>query len=92
MKGKRFVITGRVQGVGYRNFVETTAYDLDIFGEVWNRSDGAVECEAWENVEGTLATFERRLLTGPGHPERVSAMDIDGEEPPDKTMRSVRRP
>jgi len=39
----RFVVTGRVQGVGFRWFVRAEARPLEIVGWVKNREDGAVE-------------------------------------------------
>lgn len=40
------VVTGRVQGVGFRAATVAAAADLDVRGWVANRSDGAVEIEA----------------------------------------------
>ena len=40
---RRYVVTGRVQGVGYRNFVEHLAGKINIQGYVRNRPDGSVE-------------------------------------------------
>jgi len=40
------VITGRVQGVGFRYFVRHKAKELKIFGWVRNTSEGWVEIEA----------------------------------------------
>ena len=37
---RRYVVTGRVQGVGYRNFVEYTARKLGLSGFVRNLRDG----------------------------------------------------
>lgn len=48
MRRVRFVITGRVQGVGFRWFVKAEARPLGLTGWVRNREDGAVEGE----VEG----------------------------------------
>ena len=39
----RLIITGRVQGVGYRIWAERAALSLDIRGWVRNRRDGSVE-------------------------------------------------
>ena len=39
----RLMITGRVQGVGYRDWTITTAQRLGLTGWVRNRIDGAVE-------------------------------------------------
>jgi acylphosphatase len=43
MRSVRLVITGRVQGVGYRMWAERTAAALDLRGWVRNRRDGTVE-------------------------------------------------
>lgn len=69
--GARFVVGGRVQGVGFRYFVRALGRELKLAGRVWNRRDGAVEIEA-VGPESTLAEFALRLLTeGPGHPVHV---------------------
>jgi acylphosphatase len=40
---RRFFVAGRVQGVGYRNFVQQLAAELRLCGYVRNRRDGRVE-------------------------------------------------
>jgi len=38
-----FVVTGRVQGVGFRWWTRREAERLGLGGSVWNREDGSVE-------------------------------------------------
>lgn len=42
---KRVIIHGRVQGVGFRSFVETHAIKRGVRGYVTNNVDGTVEAE-----------------------------------------------
>ncbi len=46
MVARRYMVTGHVQGVGYRNYVEHTAGKLNVDGYVRNRRDGSVETAA----------------------------------------------
>ena len=48
---RHLVVRGRVQGVGYRNYIEYKAGQLGIKGWVRNRLDGSVEAV----VQGNLA-------------------------------------
>ena len=43
MKAVHIVVTGNVQGVGYRQGCRRTARSLDLVGWVRNRADGSVE-------------------------------------------------
>ncbi len=43
---RRFVVRGRVQGVGFRYFVEKHAQRLDLRGYAKNLADGSVEVVA----------------------------------------------
>lgn len=61
---KRVIVTGTVQGVGFRYYAEAEAGRHGLAGFVRNRSDGAVEAE----IEGDEAAVERMLTwlrTGP---------------------------
>ena len=50
-------VEGRVQGVGFRYFVQQTANQLDLSGWVRNRWDGTVEVVA----EGDRQALEKML-------------------------------
>ena len=66
MSAKRIeiVVTGRVQGVGFRVFVAREARALGLAGFVRNRDDGAVEIEA-EGDSRAIETFVKRIEVGP---------------------------
>ena len=61
----RAVIRGRVQGVGFRDFVQRRALALGLSGTVRNRPDGAVEVVA-EGPEPALERLLEALRDGPG--------------------------
>jgi acylphosphatase len=61
---RRFIVRGRVQGVGFRWFVEREAHVLGISGWVRNNSDGSVEVLAQGSRE-QLAGLRSRLRQGP---------------------------
>ncbi len=65
------VITGRVQGVGFRSFVRRIARDLELTGEVWNSRGGAVEAIAQHEDQAVLDQFKLKLQFGPGWVDRV---------------------
>lgn len=71
--GKGAIVSGRVQGVGFRYFVKTEADLHSIVGEVWNRDDGCVQLIAHHPDAGVLDEFFQRLKKGPG---RVQSIDI----------------
>ncbi|MBP2633675.1 MAG: acylphosphatase [Firmicutes bacterium] len=56
------VASGRVQGVGFRYFVQTTALNRSVTGWVKNMNDGTVEMElqgAETNVEHLFAAIKK---------------------------------
>jgi acylphosphatase len=59
-----FLISGRVQGVGYRFFAEREANRLAVRGYVRNLSSGKVEVYAI-GEERPLQEFKHRLSEGP---------------------------
>lgn len=61
---RRFIVTGRVQGVGFRWFVEREAAQLNITGWVRNRENGSVEVMA-TGTRDQLVALHGRLREGP---------------------------
>lgn len=57
-------VTGRVQGVGFRSFVQSRAVQLDLTGWVRNRRDGSVEVVA-EGQREALEKLLQALRSGP---------------------------
>lgn len=78
----RWVIEGRVQGVGFRHFATRLASRLGVRGWVRNRDDGTVEVVASAAAEH-LQTFRARLREGPRH-GRVSG--ISETDPPPREL------
>ena len=72
---KRFVIAGRVQGVGFRFFVQERAAVEGVNGYVRNLPDGRVE--AWiEGDEESVERVARALSRGPAG-ARVEGIDVE---------------
>jgi len=61
---RRWIIKGRVQGVGFRWFVMSEAERLELGGWVRNLPDGSVEVVS-RGLDEALATLEQRLRRGP---------------------------
>jgi acylphosphatase len=76
---RRFVVRGRVQGVGFRWFVEREAHILKIAGWVRNNPDGTVEILA-QGTRDQLAGLHSRLREGP-RAARIDAVDVSDAQP-----------
>ncbi len=63
-QARRFIVGGRVQGVGYRIFAQNSAGELGLRGYVRNRRDGRVEVFAMGTAE-KLRQFSKELEKGP---------------------------
>jgi acylphosphatase len=75
---RRFLISGDVQGVGYRFFAQRAAARHQVVGYVKNLSDGRVEAL----VEGSpvqVEAFKHDLATGPrfGRVEDIEELNLD---------------
>lgn len=64
MPARRYIIRGRVQGVGFRNFTQRCAVKLGLTGWVRNLDDGNVEAFAC-GPASKLSDLEGLLHKGP---------------------------
>jgi acylphosphatase len=76
---RRFLVSGRVQGVGFRYFALDAARREGLHGYVTNNDDGTVEAVAEGETEA-LERFERALRRGPAR-SRVENVVIDELHP-----------
>jgi len=76
---RRFIVRGRVQGVGFRWFVEREAHILGISGWVRNNHDGGVEVLA-QGTRDQLSGLHSRLREGP-RAARVDAVEVSDAQP-----------
>lgn len=80
MPTKHLIITGRVQGVGFRNYMEFKARQFHITGWVRNRTDGSVEAV----IQGSDADVEAMIVRAHRGPPKsavsnVTVSDASGE-------------
>jgi acylphosphatase len=75
---RHFLITGRVQGVGFRFFMQRKARELGVAGWVRNRRDGSVEAIAQGEPAAVeaLTAWARR---GPPSAVVAEVRTADGE-------------
>lgn len=64
MKTYQLIVSGRVQGVNYRNFVLDMALALDYYGYVQNLANGDVEILVNAQFEEELEFFISKLYDG----------------------------
>lgn len=81
MKSVKARITGRVQGVGFRAFVERTAQQFGLSGWVRNRRDGSVEAM----IAGDASKVDEMLtMCWQGPPaSKVDAVRVEDAPAPD---------
>jgi acylphosphatase len=82
---RRVVIHGRVQGVGYRAWMEITALERGIEGWVRNRRDGSVEALLGGREEDVDAVIAACRYGPPG--ARVDAIDQRDAAPDEIALR-----
>jgi acylphosphatase len=76
---RRFLISGRVQGVGFRYFVQSVAIRESLSGWVRNLDDGRVETAAAGDADA-MERFERALRHGPSS-ARIDNVVVDDTFP-----------
>jgi acylphosphatase len=75
---RRFLISGDVQGVGYRFFAQRAAARHQVVGYVKNLSDGRVEALV-EGSPAQVEAFKQDLAAGPrfGRVDDVEELNLD---------------
>jgi acylphosphatase len=73
---RRFIVKGRVQGVGYRYFAISAAGRCGVVGTVRNLPDGTVEAVA-EGTPAAVADFRDQLEHGPSYGRVTSVHEAE---------------
>src|ERR1700756_241837 len=79
IQARRFLVRGRVQGVGFRWFVEREAHMLGVAGWVRNNHNGSVEVLA-QGTRDQLSGLRSRLREGP-RAARVDTVEESEAQP-----------
>ena len=79
----RVLISGRVQGVFFRDWTMEKARSLGVRGWVRNRRDGSVELVAYGESD-SIDALTAACRTGPpaARVERIEVETLEGEGPP----------
>lgn len=84
-----YLISGRVQGVGFRHWTTRNARRLDLRGTVRNRADGRVEIHVAGDPDD-LDSLEGRLDSGPRAASVRGVEEIDSHRDLPDRFRVVR--
>jgi acylphosphatase len=76
---RRFLVSGHVQGVGFRFFAADAARREGVSGSVRNLDDGRVEAVA-EGDQESVDRFERALRRGPSR-SRIEHVNVESIGP-----------
>lgn len=72
MVTRHLIVTGRVQGVGYRNYMVHKARQFNIAGWVRNLSDGSVEAV----IQGTAENVDALILRAHRGPPKAVVSNV----------------
>lgn len=84
MRAKRLVIAGRVQGVGFRDWMVAAAQALGVVGWVANRADGCVEALVFGETDA-MEELLRQCRRGPPLAV-INRIEEHWAEPPDQQI------
>ena len=87
MSAARFLVHGRVQGVGFRWFVSRQAQTLGVTGYVRNLVDGSVEVFASATDPAVLQRLEQMLGRGP---RGAAVVSVEREDRPEDSLPIMR--
>ncbi|MFI3594152.1 acylphosphatase [Streptococcus uberis] len=77
MKKVRIIVSGKVQGVGFRYSTYALALEIgNIYGRVWNNDDGTVEILAQSQNSDKMAKFIQEIRKGPSKWAKVTYVDV----------------
>ena len=77
MQKVRLLVSGRVQGVGFRYSTYALALDIgEIYGRVWNNDDGTVGILAQAESSSQMAKFIQEIRKGPTPFAHVTYLDV----------------
>ena len=76
---RKYIVSGRVQGVGFRYFAQDVAAREGVSGFVRNRPDGRVEAQVEGEIEA-VTRVERALAQGPPG-ARVDDLSVEPAPP-----------
>lgn len=79
MKQIHAIVSGRVQGVGFRHFTQMLAEENDVLGWVKNRADGSVEMRI-QGTDRQLDAFLAKVKKGPNFFSKVKNIEISEED------------
>ncbi|HFI0235506.1 TPA: acylphosphatase [Streptococcus suis] len=76
MRKLKLIVSGRVQGVGFRWSVYYLALEIgDIYGRVWNNEDGTVTILVQSENSEKLSHFIHEIRKGPSRMSKVTYLD-----------------
>lgn len=81
LKRVHLIVSGFVQGVGFRMFIVQTAKELKLSGWVKNRIDGSVEIDA-QGPEQAINELLRHAKKGPSRSNVTSIRQEEREPDP----------